>query len=265
MAKKTTEFREIPGLKGVSVVRHHGPPPTGARHRHDSLCLGAVLAGERAVTVDGVSHAAGTGEVLVLGPGLVHACEDRGESRYVMVSVAPDWFARLGLEPVATGPPVRDDPDLFARITALADLADGPGSPLERETALLSLLQPLSGGHGDGEGGLPEPERIRTVRERLESGFAQDLSLDALARLAGCSPWRLNRTFSAAVGMPPHEYQSMLRVREVKRLIREGISLTDAALEAGFSDQSHMTRSFRKFMGMTPGTFAKGLGPAGAS
>ena len=260
MAKHDTEFREIPGLEGVSVVRHSGPPPTGARHRHDSLCLGAVLAGERTVVVDGEPLEAVAGEVLVLGPGLVHACADRGESRYVMVSVDPAWFARFGLAPAAFGQPVLDDPALFARITSLADLADGSGSPLERESALLALLEPLSGdpeGHGDGR---PEPERIRTVRERLESDFAEDLRLDALAGLAGCSPCRLNRTFCAAVGMPPHEYQSMLRVREAKRLIREGASLAEAALGAGFSDQSHMTRRFRQFMGMTPGTFARGLG-----
>ena len=264
MAKNPTEFHEIPGLEGVSVLRHNGLPPIGTRHWHDSLCLGAVLAGERIVVVDGARHTAGAGEVLVLGPGLVHACADQGESRYVMVSVDPAWFARLGLTPAAFQQPVLDDPALFARITSLADMADGFGSPLERESALLALLEPLSGVPEDEGDKTPEPERIRTVRERLESSFAEDLSLDALARLAGCSPCRLNRAFRAATGMPPHEYQSMLRVREVKRLIREGISLAEASLKAGFSDQSHMTRRFRQFMGMTPGTFAKGLERTGA-
>ena len=264
MPRNPTEFREIPGLDGVTVVRHHGAPPTGARHRHDSLCLGAVLAGERTVVVDGEPHTAAAGEVLVLGPGLVHACADRGESRYVMISVDPAWFARLGLAPAAFRQPVLDDPALFGRIAALAAMADEPGSPLERETALLALLEPLSGGDGDGgdgdgRDGPPEPERIRTVRERLESGFTEDIRLDELAGLAGCSPCRLNRTFCAVVGMPPHEYQSMLRVREVKRLLRENVPLAEAALRAGFSDQPHMTRRFRQFMGMTPGTFAKGL------
>ena len=259
MPRNPTQFREIPGLEGVTALRHHGPPPTGTRHRHDSLCLGAVLAGERTVVVDNASHTAVAGEVLVLGPGLVHACADKGESRYVMVSVDPTWFARLGLAPFVARQPVLDDPALFGRITGLAAMADESGSPLEREAALLALLEPLSGGDGDGSDEPPEPERVRTVRERLESGFAEDIRLDELAGLAGCSPCRLNRTFCAVVGMPPHEYQSMLRVREVKRLLRENVSLAEAALQAGFSDQSHMTRRFRQFMGMTPGTFAKGL------
>ena len=119
-----------------------------------------------------------------------------------------------------------------------------------------------------GAGGVVEaedgaPDRILAVRRHLEERAEEDVPLEVLARLAGCSPWRLNRVFSRAVGMPPHEYQAMQRVRRVTASIRNGNNLAESAAEAGFFDQSHMTRCFRKFMGMTPGVFAAGVRPRG--
>ncbi len=259
MTGTSTEFVEIPGLDGVTVVRHSGGSPTDARHQHESLCLGAVLAGERTVIVDGASHTATAGEVLIIGPRRVHTCPDRGTSQYVMLSIPPQWFEQYGLIPAVPPTPVVDDPVLFGRITALADRTLEPGSAMESEDALLALLDSLCREGVSADIAPPEPNRIRRVRHHMENRFAEDLRLDKLAALAGCSPCRLNRTFARTMGMPPHEYQSMLRVREVKRLIREGAGLTEAALQAGFFDQSHMTRCFKKTMGMTPGKYARGL------
>jgi AraC-like DNA-binding protein len=76
------------------------------------------------------------------------------------------------------------------------------------------------------------------------------------------SPCRLNRCFAREVGMPPHEYQTLLRVRAVKAAIAGGAGLAEASAAAGFFDQSHMTRCFRKVVGMTPGVWARGASPA---
>ena len=264
MTVRTTRFSEIPGLDGVTVVRHDGPTPTDARHRHDSLCVGAVLAGERAVAMDGRVFRAGPGEVLVIGPGRVHACPNLGESRSVTVSVPPALLDRLGWGNPALPGPVADDPVLFGRVLALADLAGTPSAGLEREAALIALLDALGTGGGPGPEPDPEPEHVAAARQWIEERFAEDVRLDDLARLAGCSPCRLNRAFARAVGMPPHEYQTGLRVREVKLRLRSGESQVEAALAAGFFDQSHMARCFRRVMGMTPGTYARGLGPGSA-
>jgi AraC-like DNA-binding protein len=63
----------------------------------------------------------------------------------------------------------------------------------------------------------------------------------------------LIRTFRRTVGMPPHRYLIQIRVREAKRLIREGWPLAEVAAETGFADQSHLTRQFKSLTGLTPG------------
>ena len=120
-------------------------------------------------------------------------------------------------------------------------------------------VAPLCREPAAGPGFRPEPDKVAEIRRCLETRYAEDMPLAELARLAGCSPCHLNRIFVRAVGMPPHEYQSLQRVRRVKECLREGRTLAESAAEAGFADQSHMSRCFRKTMGMTPGTFERGL------
>ncbi|WP_338669056.1 AraC family transcriptional regulator [Pseudodesulfovibrio methanolicus] len=263
MADHVTEYREIPGLEGVGVVRHAGAAPVGARHAHQSVCAVAILSGMRAMETAGGRWEAGAGQVLAVPAGLSHLCLDAGKIEYVVVSLAPACFASAGLPPrlPADRPVVVDDPARFGDVLRLADMAGRAASNLERQAALLAVMEPLC---RDGEFPVDsddpaEPDRIAAVRRHLEAACAEDVRLEDLAGLAGCSPCRLNRLFARTVGMPPHEYQVLQRVRLVKACIRRGLGLAESAAEAGFSDQSHMTRCFRKVMGMTPGVFAAGI------
>jgi len=261
MTGNTTEFIEIPGLDGVSVVRHAGPSPTEARHMHQSLCIGAVLSGDRPFKIEDAWYTVLAGQVMIISPNVPHACPDAGKCEYLMVSIPLSCFEATGFDPaVLSGiKPINDDPACFGAIFGLAQMAATSASRLERQSALIRVLESLRTEGSRQDLRLPEPDRIARVRRELEERCVEDVPLKTLARLAGCSPCRLNRDFASVVGMPPHEYQAMQRVRRVKTCIRNGKSLAESAMEAGFSDQSHMTRCFKKVMGMTPGKFARGL------
>lgn len=263
MTGNSTEYIEIPGLEGVGVVRHSGTAPTGTRHAHRSVCMGAVLSGSRVVAVRSERYAAPVGTVQVIPPEVVHTCVDHGPVEYLLVSIACACFDRAGMgRPALGGVPFTVElPDRFRAVLRLADMVERPASRLERQASLMTVIAPL------GTDGAPEPaekpDRIEAVRRLLEERAVEDLPLESLAEIAGCSPWRLNRVFAHTVGMPPHEYQTMQRVRLVTACIRSGMGLAESADEAGFFDQSHMTRCFGKFMGMTPGAFAAGVKGAG--
>jgi AraC-like DNA-binding protein len=57
--------------------------------------------------------------------------------------------------------------------------------------------------------------------------------------------------------MPPYAYLESVRIRQTQRLIKAGFTLAEVAVEAGFSSQSHMTRQFKKIIGVTPGQYAQ--------
>jgi AraC-like DNA-binding protein len=83
------------------------------------------------------------------------------------------------------------------------------------------------------------------------------VTLQALSRSAGLSAFHLCRVFREAVGMTPHAYQTQVRVRHAKSLLRAGLPITLVAAEAGFYDQAHLTRHFKRIVGLTPGRYAK--------
>jgi AraC-like DNA-binding protein len=208
---------------------------------------------------------------MVLAPGLAHACPDAGECEYVMLCIGAERLDRLGFHrPVLSRvAPRQDDAGLFQAVVRLADLAETDGAGLEREGALLALLERLetvaaAGGEEPGDAPLAGDRTlsapVRRVARHLEAHAADEVRLEELAELAGMSPCRLNRLFAREVGLPPHEYQSVLRVGAVKAAIAAGAGLAEAASAAGFFDQSHMTRSFGRVVGMTPGVWARGVG-----
>jgi AraC-like DNA-binding protein len=96
---------------------------------------------------------------------------------------------------------------------------------------------------------------IERVRRHIEEHLGQPLALADLAQLAGLSVWRFATVFRQQVGVSPHRYICRLRVERAQALIRNGVPAATAASEAGFYDQSHLSRHFKNVCGMTPGQY----------
>jgi len=83
------------------------------------------------------------------------------------------------------------------------------------------------------------------------------VTLEALARHAGISAFHLCRVFRQTVGMTPHAYQTQVRVRHARSLLRAGLPITTVAAQTGFYDQAHLTRHFKRIVGLTPGRYLR--------
>jgi AraC family transcriptional regulator len=98
---------------------------------------------------------------------------------------------------------------------------------------------------------------MRRVEARMRD-LEGDLSLEALAKESGYSPIHFSRMFRTATGRTPHSYIVRLRVERARQLLANpSLSLTEIALECGFSSHSHMTRTFHELVGMTPSAFRR--------
>lgn len=91
------------------------------------------------------------------------------------------------------------------------------------------------------------------AHEYIQSEFSQNITLETLSTVCGKDRWSLSRDFRTLFGRSPYRYVTMRRLAYSRYLIQTGLSLSDSALEAGFSDQSHMTRQFLKTYGISPG------------
>ncbi|WP_338669279.1 AraC family transcriptional regulator [Pseudodesulfovibrio methanolicus] len=263
-------FWRDPDLPGVEVRRSSYNEEAFRVHVHDAFSLGFIEQGRTTFDLEGSAHRASTGQVVFIGPHLAHACNPDPDSNmaYTMFYIDPALLLAVARElfgPEARPPrfpePVVDDPRLAERLRALQQAIADEADRLERETLLVQALAEAISRHGEPG---PDPGReirsggrgaVQAVRGYLADHLAEKVSLDELAEAAGLSRYHLLRVFQAATGLPPHAYQNQLRVDLGKRLLAEGMPVSQAALETGFSDQSHFTRVFRQYTGATPGQY----------
>ena len=189
------------------------------------------------------------------------------------VFLDPGLVARVGaeafdLDPARlTVPPLDglDLPQLRATMLAVgAELtAGGAGGPLAAESLANVLavhlirhaLAPRPPARGR-DGALPRG-RLRAVVEYIEEHLDGGPTLEQMAAVAGLSAYHFARQFKAATGLPPHEYVIARRVERAKQFLQGGgdLSLAEVAAHAGFSDQSQLSRHFKRLVGATPRQF----------
>ena len=119
------------------------------------------------------------------------------------------------------------------------------------DAAALSVVQL----HPRIRGGLA-PHALRRVREFIEANLAENITIQALATIAGLSMYHFARTFKQSEGITPHGYLMRRRVRRAQDLLATtNLSIAEIALASGFTDQSHCGRWFRQYVGVTPGSY----------
>jgi AraC-like DNA-binding protein len=106
---------------------------------------------------------------------------------------------------------------------------------------------------------VPEPKEIRRALEYIAGNLKRPMTLDAIAAAAGMGKSGFARLFREHVGVPPHQYIVQLRLERARALLASGRSCGEIASQAGFSDQSHLNRWFRRAYGVTPGEYRRTL------
>jgi len=249
----------IPGIEAFTLASDRSFP----RHAHDGFGIGVLTKGAHR-SWSGIGYVeAVAGDIITVNPGEMHDGDPvHGVVRaWRMVYLDPGLVARAlreGLQGEAEiARPVLHDPlltTLFDRF--FVGLTEPVPDDLVVEEGLLRLLALLLGRYGRRPKPFagPPPPVSRALR-RLRESPERPATLAELAALSGVSRFQLLRGFARAVGVTPHAYLLQQRVRLARRLLAAGRRPAEAAVEAGFADQSHLTRAFYRQLGVTPARY----------
>jgi AraC-like DNA-binding protein len=239
----------------------HGYDP----HRHDTYSIGRTLTGVQSFHYKGALRHGVPGNTIVLHPDEVHdgmAAGTEAGFRYRMAYIDPALIQNaLGGEPLPFIPGgLSLDPRLYHAAETFVRALDQPLETLEEQDAVYDLAMALRavGGKPRGRKRLDyrSAERARAfIMEHLHMG----ITLEMLEQASGREQWSLSRDFRALYGTSPYRFVTLRRLDCFRRLILGGFSLVDAALAAGFHDQSHMTRHFTRSYGVSPSRWLERL------
>jgi AraC-like DNA-binding protein len=254
-----------PPLPGVHEVLHarfaeHGYPP----HTHATWTVLIVDAGSIAYDLDRRSHGTVGADVTVLPPHVVHDGRPAGTAGFVKrVLYLDDAVLPAGLVGRAVDRPTIRDAELRRAIGALHDGLGPGGDALAAESRFALVAERLSGWlaarRPPAVAAVPGPVRRRLasgLRDLIDADVPGGVTLAGAAALLESDPASLVRAFSAAFGITPHAYLVGRRLELARELLLDGVRPAEAATRAGFYDQAHLTRHFRRFLATTPGRFA---------
>jgi AraC-like DNA-binding protein len=260
-----------PGLPGVDLLRARYVTHTFAKHTHNAYTIALVQSGIEEWRDRNSLQRAGPGGMPIVNPGTLHTGHAGAPEgwTYRVIYPAPDVVAGVAAE-LGMGrgtpqfpAPVLDDPAVAALLVAAHRAAES-GDALAASSLTRLLLARMLQRHGRVGAGrtaaVPGPAAggaAARAREILEARLASPPGLEALAAAVGTRPFSLLRAFRDCYGLPPHAYLTQRRVERARELLDAGHAPAQVAVTTGFFDQAHLSRHFRRIVGVPPSAYQR--------
>ncbi|MEQ1543116.1 MAG: AraC family transcriptional regulator [Novosphingobium sp.] len=232
-------------------------------HRHDTYTIALTTTGVQSFNYRGENRRSLPGQVMVLHPDEVHdgyCCDEAGFSYRAAYLPPGDVQTVLGGAPLpflSNG--VSADPALVTAALRFVEMCATDSEPLGYQDALQQLVSAMQGCAGQAQAKRTVNTRaVMRVRDFLDSVPDPGTGLDQLEAIAGYDRWQLSRDFRWLLGTSPYRYLQCRRIERARQLLRSGLPLAAAAHEAGFADQSHFGRIFKRTLGTTPLAWRQG-------
>lgn len=243
---------------GAQNLMHSFPP-----HFHYEYTIGISVSGIQQFDLQDATYIVPPSSFILINPEQIHAhypLNDLGWS-YKTMYISPQFMAYLqklmGLPESLQlfEMPVIGDSDLLDKYNWLHS---GNVIPTEKDFGeLIAALYRASLTNGEATSDASIPEKISHVRHYLSDNFDQKLQLDDLAAKFHIDKFHLIRQFKKHTGVTPNNFLTMVRIEEARHFIDQEYPIVQAALAAGFYDQSHFHHSFQHYTSYTPGQYQK--------
>ncbi len=228
-----------------------------APHFHPGFSLGLILSGQTRFKCCRDEHLAETGDMVLIEPEMVHSCIPiDGRARgFHMLYHARQWCLAQTKAPPSTGLKLKQRDlkaaEIFKRLLELVESIKA--GEIEGESRLGPIIGRLISANLEETGPASQTGDLSRKTRRLIAGDLEHRAkIGDVARRLGLRRESFIRQFRRGRGLTPGAFQQCLRLQEARRLMRRGSSISEAALAAGYVDQSHFHRMFVKYFSVTP-------------
>jgi AraC-like DNA-binding protein len=269
-ATETSKYWRHPCFPDLGLFKARFTQHRYELHTHPTYVIALITAGCERIRIGRHNVVAPAGTIAIVNPEEWHDGERGAEDGWAYQTFYPS----VPLMTAVTRELGQDRAPIFSRAIiddsrlagALAAAHEGSTSQdtTKAEASLLVAFQRLIVRHGDWSGRAEEIEssgsrrRFSLYEELIDSELGSPLDLQRLADATRVTRFQVIRDFKKAIGITPAAYIRDRRLRRAGFLIEQGLGLADAAIAAGFADQSHLSRTFRVTHGITPGMFKRG-------
>ncbi len=260
-------------IDGISLFKARFNKFVYKKHRHQEFAIGVIEQGAQEFYHQGTRYNATPKTIITVNPDEIHDGMPASKAgyQYRMIYIDQKKFHEMlanhsGLKysPGYFKCPIISDNQIAKNLHhALRFLDEDQHNNLESHTYLVQAVADLFHRYADRNLSLNSHQKdkiiVNQALEYIRDRVTQNITLHEIAQGVGLSQYHFLRIFKNTTGLPPHAYLIQMRVELAKEAIEKGSSITSAALESGFSDQSHMTRCFKAVYGLPPGQYKKAL------
>lgn len=258
VTEELTHYRRHPTQPGVDLLSARFVTHRFSRHTHATYTLALIESGvEEFEHGRSLLHAV-AGQLALLDPEVAHSGHAgvpegwRYRVVYPTVDVVRDVAAEFGIGGTPHFPDTVVDDPVAARLMRSVHAGAAWGDALAASSALRTALAAIVQRHA-----APAPRAARGVappvdaaRALLHERLTDPPSLEEFADAVGAGPFAMLRAFRDTYGLPPHAYLTNLRVQRAREMLDAGLRPAEVAARAGFSDQPHLTRHFKRIVGV---------------
>lgn len=235
-------------------------------HVHDYYVFGIVEKGGRVLQCRNKEYLLWRGDVMLLSPYDNHGCAQKSKEAFcykainIPNSVMNRYISEFDLKcgNLSFCENVIKDDEIYNWINLLYQKITQEAEKFEKEELLIILIFMLLERYGSRNAVLNEfNAEVEKACSFMQAEYEQHITLDDLCSVTALSKSTLLRAFTKAKGITPYRYLQSVRVNKVKELLEKGISPAEAAQRLGFADQSHLTRYFGDFIGVSPSQYKR--------
>lgn len=251
----------------LEAYRFEGIVQPFPNHFHDYYVIGFMESGTRCLSCKNKEYTISQGNILLFNPNDNHSCVqcDGGTLDYRGLNISKETM--LSLVEEITGQRtllgfsenvIKND-ELNNYLHSLHQMIMDGSKEFEKEEMLLLLVSLLIEQYGQPFSScIPEcSEEIENACIFMTDHFAEHITLEELCKCSALSKSTLLRAFTKSKGVTPYRYLQAVRIGKAKELLEKGYTPIDAAIQTGFSDQSHFTNFFNMFIGLSPAAYRR--------